>query len=316
MTRYSSQQTGTAVAIQQTMGKREWVLLFVLSVLWGGSFLFVGVAVRELPTLTIVLVRVGLAAVVLWSVITFERKVLPRQPSVWLAFLGMGLLNNVIPFGLIVWGQHAIGAGLASILNATTPMFTVLVAGFLLGDERLSGRKIIGVAPGFAGVVMMIGIDALSGLGRELLSQIAVLGAALSYACAGVFGRRFRAYGVDPVVTAAGQVSASCIILLPLTLWLETPFSLPLPSTTTLAALVALALLSTAVAYILYFHILAKAGATNVLLVTFLTPVSAILLGTLILGDHLTPVHLAGMVMIGLGLTVIDGRLTGRFLRQ
>ncbi|WP_319413019.1 DMT family transporter [uncultured Cohaesibacter sp.] len=315
MTRDTNQQSGATVAIQQTMGLTEWLLLIILSVLWGGSFFFVGLAVRELSTLTIVLVRVGLAALALWVFIALGQRALPRRPTIWLAFFAMGLLNNVIPFGLIVWGQHSIGAGLASILNATTPIFTVLVAGIALGDERLSGRKIVGIILGFVGVVMMIGFEALSGLGRELVAQIAILGAALSYACAGVFGRRFKAYGVDPVITAAGQVTASSLILAPLTLWLETPFSQAMPSMTTCLALLALALFSTALAYILYFHILAKAGATNVLLVTLLTPVSAILLGALILGDRLTVVHLSGMALIALGLGAIDGRLL-RLLRR
>jgi len=292
-----------------SMGSVEWAMLFLLSLLWGGSFFFVGVAVRDLPTLTIVALRVGLAALVLWGVIATLRLPLPRNPHVWVAFLGMGLLNNVIPFALIVWGQQTIASGLASILNATTPLFTVAVAGFLLSDERINGRKIAGIVAGFAGVVVMIGPEALSRLGTDLLAQIACLGAALSYAFAGVFGRRFKRLGVDPIVLAFGQVTGSTFVLAPLALAIERPWALPMPAPSTWAAILGLAVLSTAFAYILYFSILKRAGATNLLLVTFLIPVSAIALGVLALGEQLKGAEIFGMVLIGTGLIAIDGRV-------
>ncbi len=292
-----------------SMGSVEWAMLFLLSVLWGGSFFFVGVAVRDLPTLTIVVLRVGLAALVLWGIVAALRRPLPRNPNAWFAFIGMGVLNNVIPFGLIVWGQQTIASGLASILNATTPLFTVAVAGFLLSDERINGRKIAGIIAGFAGVVVMIGPGALSGLATDLLAQIACLGGALSYAFAGVFGRRFKRLGVDPIVVAAGQVTGATLVLAPFALFIERPWTLPIPAPSTWAAIVGLAVLSTALAYILYFLILQRAGATNLLLVTFLIPVSAIALGVLVLGEHLNGSEIAGMVLIGIGLVAIDGRM-------
>ena len=306
------QAQAQSAGINTMMGAREWGMLLLLSLLWGGSFFFVGVAVRDMPTLSIVFCRVGLAALALWLVIGVTGRAIPRAPSVWLAFVGMGLLNNVIPFGLIVWGQQSIASGLASILNAATPLFTVIVAGTLLADERMSAGKLIGVTIGLVGVAVMIGLDALQGLGGHLLAQLAILAAALSYAFAGVFGRRFKTLGVDPVVTAAGQVTASALMLLPVVFIVDAPLSMPMPSEGTIAALVALALLSTALAYILYFQILNSAGATNLLLVTFLIPVSAILLGALVLGERLAPVHFAGMALIGLGLAAIDGRLFRR----
>ncbi|MDT0683455.1 DMT family transporter [Roseicyclus sp. F158] len=292
-----------------SMGSVEWAMLILLSVLWGGSFFFVGVAVRDLPTLTIVVLRVGLAALVLWGVVAVLRRGVPNDPRVWIAFLGMGVLNNVIPFGLIVWSQQTIASGLASILNATTPLFTIAVAGVLLSDERINGRKIAGIAAGFTGVVVMLGPGALSGLGTDLLAQMACLGGALSYAFAGVFGRRFKRFGVDPIVVAAGQVTGSTLVLAPLALVIERPWSLPMPAPSTWAAIVGLAVLSTALAYILYFQILQRAGATNLLLVTFLIPVSAIALGVLVLGEHLNGLEIAGMVLIGAGLLAIDGRV-------
>lgn len=303
------QQIDASNAISRSMGASEWVMLLTLSVLWGGSFFFVEVAVTALPVLTIVVLRVGLAAAALWAVVALLGRPVPRTPSVWLAFLGMGLLNNAIPFGLIVWGQTVIASGLASILNATTPLFTVVIAGLLLADERMTPMKLGGVAVGFAGVVVMIGLDALSSLGIGIAAQVAVLGAALSYALAGVFGRRFRRMGVDPVVTAAGQVTGSTLLIAPLVLALEAPWTLVAPPPAVWASVAGLALLSTALAYILYFRILERAGATNLLLVTFLIPVSAILLGWLVLGERLAPAHVAGMALIGAGLALIDGRL-------
>ena len=291
------------------MGIKEWFMLIVLSVLWGGSFFFVEVAVSELPTLTIVLVRVALAAVALWLFIAVAGIALPKSSAVWGSFLIMGLLNNVLPFTLIVWGQSHIASGLASILNATTPLFAVLVAGALLRDERITKRKSIGVVIGFLGTVVMIGPSALGGIGVHVAAQLAVLAAALSYAFAGVYGRRFKARNVHPVVVAAGQVSASSLFLIPMVLVFDDPAGLGMPSTHTVMALVALALFSTAFAYVLYFKILASAGATNLLLVTFLIPVSAILLGTMVLGETLQIPHMIGMAIIMIGLVAIDGRL-------
>ncbi|WP_237402169.1 DMT family transporter [Rhodovulum sulfidophilum] len=295
-----------------TMGRAEWAMLLALSVLWGGSFLFVGIAVAELPTLTLVWLRVALAALVLWAAVAATGRRLPRAPRVWAAFLGMGLLNNVIPFSLIVAGQHSIASGLASILNATTPLFTVVVAGLLLADERPGRLQLAGVAAGLAGVAVMIGPDALAGLGTNALAQLAVLGGALSYACAAVFGRRFRHMGVDPLVTAAGQVGAATLLLSPAMLIADRPWTLPMPGAGTCAAVLGLAVLSTALAYLLYFRILARAGATSLSLVTFLIPVSAILLGGLVLDERLVPTDFAGMACIALGLAAVDGRLFRR----
>ncbi len=287
----------------------EWGLLISLSVLWGGSFFFNSVAVAELPTFTVVVARVVLAAVILHIVLRLVGQVMPTGRTVWLAFFGMGLLNNVVPFTLIVWGQSHIASGVASILNATTPLFTVLVAHVLTTDEKLTGGRLAGVALGFGGVAVMMGGAALAALGGDLVAQIACLVAAISYAFAGVFGRRFKAMGIAPMATAAGQVTASSVLLLPVMILVDQPWTLPMPSTAAVLAVIGLATLSTALAYILFFRLLASAGTTNLALVTFLVPVSAILLGVLLLGEVLAPKHLVGMVLIGLGLAAIDGRL-------
>lgn len=299
--------------ISLTMGVREWTLLLVLSLLWGGSFFFVGVAVQDLPPLTIVALRVSLAAVGLWCVVLILGLRPPRQWQVWLAFLSMGTINNVIPFSLIVWGQTQIASGLASILNATTPLFTVVVATCLLTDERATPLKVLGVVIGFLGVVVMIGLPA-SSEPTPWLPQLAILGAAMSYAFGGVYGRRFKVLGVHPILTAAGQVTASGLIMMPIALSLEGTQALGAASAQSWGAIFGLALFSTSLAYIIYFKLLESAGATNLLLVTLLVPGSAILLGILFLNESITVTQLAGLGLIALGLSAIDGRLWSRLV--
>ncbi len=307
------------MATQKQMDASEWGMLVALSLLWGGSFFFIGIAVKELPPVTIVTLRVSLAATALLIVCRIMGLHLPRQWAVWRAFFGMGLLNNIIPFCLIVWGQTHIASGLASILNATTPLFTVIVAHFLTADEKMTGNKLAGVLIGFAGVATMIGPAAFGGAISGLWGQIAILGAAISYSFAGIFGRRFKAMGVPPLMTATGQISSSTLMLIPAALLIDKPWTLAMPSLGTWGALIGIALLSTALAYLIFFRILATAGATNLALVTFLIPVSAILLGSLILGEQLEIKHFAGMAMIAAGLAAIDGRLPAKlrdFLRK
>ena len=288
------------------MRAREWSLLILLSILWGGSFFFAKVALAELGPFTVVFFRVGLAALALNVVASVVGQSLWRASTPWRELVVMGALNNALPFSLIFWGQTTITSGLASILNATTPLFTVLVAHALTPDERMTVRKLFGVLAGLAGVAILIGPD----LGGGIWGQIACLAAALSYAFAGVYGRRFQAMGVAPMQAAAGQVTASTTLILPIMLIVDRPWELAAPpSVVVWAALAGLALLSTALAYVLYFRILAAAGATNLLLVTFLIPVTAILLGAAVLGERLEGWHFAGMTLIGVGLAAIDGRI-------
>lgn len=302
----------TSSSSSRPMSPLEWGLLLTLSLLWGGSFFFAGIAVTALPPFTIVLLRVGLAALILLAILRLQGLRLPRDPTVWAAFFGMGLLNNVTPFCLIVWGQTEIASGLAAILNATTPLWTVIAAHLLTSEERMTGNRLAGVVIGLAGVALMIGPQALAGLGAQVAAEIAVLAAAISYALAAIFGRRFKALGVAPLVTATGQVSTATLMLAPVTFAIDRPWALAMPGLPVWAAILGLAALSTALAYILYFRILATAGATNLALVTFLIPISAILLGALVLGERLELKHFAGMAMIGLALAAIDGRLFRR----
>lgn len=292
-----------------TMTAKAWLLLIILSVLWGGSFFFIKLTLNDLQPLTVVLGRVVLAAIALTTFTYFQGHRMPTSPQVWREFLIMGALNNLIPFSLISWGQLHIDSSLAAILNATTPVFGVALAHFLTADERLTINRILGVICGFCGVAVLVGTEVLSGLQLRGIGQFAVLLAAFSYACAGIYGRRFRQ--LPATVAATGMVSGTAVMMLPLTLVLERPWTASL-NLISLGALLALGWLSTAIAYLLYFHILAIAGATNLLLVTFLIPMSAMLLGVLVLGERLEWNAFVGMVLISVGLAAIDGRLFNR----
>ncbi|MBX9945951.1 MAG: DMT family transporter [Reyranella sp.] len=295
------------------MALRVWIWLLSLSVLWGGSFFFAKVAIGELGPLTVVFARVAIAALALHVVLAMASRHLFRRDVPWPTFLAMGFLNNLIPFSLIFWAQTEIASGLAAILNATTPLFTLVVAHLLTRDERMDATKVAALLIGLAGVVVLIGPETAMGAGAGFWGQVACLAAALSYALAGVYGRRFKAMGIAPLEAAAGQVSAAAVLILPIMLLVDRPWELPgMPSAGVWAALAGLALLSTALAYVLYFRILAAAGATNLLLVTFLIPVTAILLGAGVLGERLEARQFAGMGLIGVGLAIIDGRIAAR----
>lgn len=281
-------------------------MLILLALVWGGSFFFVAVAVREWPPLAIVAARVGIAAAALNIFILLTGGGFPRGWKLWAAFLAMGVLNNVIPFTLIVWGQQWIAGGLAAILNATTPLFGVVIAHYLADNEKLTAARLFGVIAGFAGVVVMLGGAEIAWTG-SFAAQLAILGAACSYGFASVFGLVFRRWQVPSLHAASGQVTASSLLLLPIVFFAER--DLPAGSTEMWLALLGLGLFSTALAYLLYFRILALSGATNVLLVTFLAPISAIALGAAFLNEVLELRHFAGMACIGIGLAAIDGRL-------
>ena len=298
------------------MTLRDWALLFLLSILWGGSFFFAAVAVRELPPLTVVALRTGIAALVLIAVLRLRDEPLPFAKGAVAAFCVMGLLNNLLPFSLLFWAQTTIPSGLASILNATTPIFAIVVAHVLLADERLAMNKAVGILFGFLGVVVLLGGDVLKGADIATLGMLACLGAAVAYGFAGVYGRRFKAMALSATQVAFGQLAATTVMMLPIVALFDSPWELAPPSWPVVASVLALAIVSTALAYVIFFRILASAGAVNVALVTLLVPVSAILLGSLILDEELALRHYAGMALIGLGLLAIDGRLAGRLRRQ
>ena len=293
------------------MTAKNWMQLLVLSLLWGGSFFFVEVALESLPVLTIVWCRVALAAVFLAVACAASGTPFPRGIAVWSALLVMGFLNNVVPFTLFASAQGQISGSLAAILNATTPLFTVLVAHLATADERAGWGKGAGLLLGICGVAVMMAGGAGQG---GWFGPALCLMAALSYALAGVWGRRFRQMGLAPMATAFGQVTASSLMLAPVWLAVDAPWALQPPTLRAGLAVLGIATLSTALAYLIFFRLLASAGATNLSLVTFLIPVSATLLGVVFLGETLLPQHLAGFGLISLGLLAIDGRLFKRRL--
>lgn len=297
--------------MEQKMSALTWGLLALLGLIWGGSFFFARIAVVEVPPLTLVFLRLSIAAVALHIYIGGRSGIYPLLKSRWREFVVLGILNNALPHALIFFGQTRIGAGLASILNATTPIWTVLIANYLTSDEKLSSAKIIGCLTGLLGTVVLIGPSVTARGDLPLWALLLPVIAAVSYGFAATYSKRFK--GVAPPVIAAGQMTASSLVALPLSLVMDHPWALATPSTNAIAAILAIALLSTAFGYILYFRILAAAGATNASLVTLLVPPSAILLGFLFLGERLEMTEIAGMALIGAGLVILDGRIYHRF---
>jgi len=298
------------------MTGRDWAMLVLLSVLWGGSFFFAKVIVQQVPPFTLVFVRFAAAAGALWVYLTVSRTAVPASLSTWAAFVGMGALNNLIPVALISWAQITIPSGLASVLVATTPVFSIVVGHCVTTDDRMSVNKLVGIVLGIAGVAALVGTNNLHGSPGAILAMLACLTAALSYGCANVFGRRFSRIGIAPTVGAFGQLVATAVMVVPFAVVFDQPWRLPPPTFAVLASMLCLVLLSTALAYAIFFRLLASAGTTNVSLVTLLIPVSAILLGSLILGERLSTLQFAGVALIGLGLVAIDGRVWAAYRRM
>ena len=301
--------------IRTVMDKSDWAILLTLAVIWGGAFVFIGIAVRHVQPLTYVWLRLTIAAAAMWLflIVRGERLGLPRQ--VWGSILLLALLNNALPFTLFGWGQTHIASGLAAILNATTPIWGVIVAHLLTRDERLNPRKVAGVLLGFGGVAMMIGPTLLANIGTDALAQLACITASLSYALAAVWARRFRRLGLSPMSVTTGQLTAGAAMMLPLAILIDQPWTQSLPPLGAWGAIAALALLCTAFGYVLYFRLIDSAGATNALLVTLLVPPIAILVAAVFLGERLAPQDFAGLSLIALGLAAIDGRLLSAFLK-
>ena len=295
-------------AINRQMTPTEWGLLLGLALLWGASYFYNGVAVKALPPLSIVAFRIALGAALLLLVVKASGQGLPRSPAIWGAFFVMGFANNVVPFSLIAWAQTHVESGLAAILNATTPLFAVLIANVMTEDERITPQSIAGVVIGFIGVTIMVGPNALEGLTVDLLADLALLLASVFYAWSPIFARRFSRWGIPPMVAATCQMTAAAVMMVPLALVFDRPWSLPVPGLGVWAALIALAALSTTAAYIIYYRILATAGAVNLMLVTLLIPVVSIVLGASFLDERLSPNHFVGMAAIAMGLAAIDGR--------
>jgi drug/metabolite transporter (DMT)-like permease len=293
--------------IQKTISPRAWAELLILGLIWGGSFLSIHVALEEIGPLTAVAHRTGWAMLILWVYVALRRLPIPTDPRIWGAFVIMGLLNNVIPFSLMAWGQLHIETGLTSILNASTAIFGVIAAAIFFADERLTLRKFIGVSLGFFGVATAIGLSALTQFDIRSLGQLAVIGGTISYALAGVWARK-TLHGLTPQVAAAGMLTGSSLITLPAAWLVEGPITLHL-TTQTWLAIAYYAIIATAIAYLLYYRVLAMAGSGNLMLCTLLVAPVAIVLGAVVLGEALPLRAYTGFGLLALGLVILDGRL-------
>ncbi len=294
--------------IHTQMDRGDWAILASLALIWGGAFVFIGVAVSHVDPLTYVWLRLTIAAAAMWSFLAWRGQGLGLPREMWGAILLLALLNNALPFALFGWGQTHIASGLASILNATTPIWGVIIAHVFTGDERMTPRKVAGVALGFGGVAVMIGPSLFATIGANAVAQFACILASLSYALAAVWARRFKPLGLSPLSVTTGQLTAGAAMMLPAMLLVDQPWTKSLPPLEAWGAIVALALFCTAFGYVLYFRLIDSAGATNALLVTLLVPPIAILLGALLLGESLAPQDFLGLALIALGLAAIDGR--------
>src|SRR4051794_26521464 len=303
-----------AHVIRVQMNRADWLILGTLAVIWGGAFFFIGVAVRHVQPLTYVWLRLTIAAAAMWTYIYFRGEKLGLPRSAWGSILLLALLNNALPFALFGWGQTHIASGLASILNATTPIWGVVVAHFFTHDERMSPRKIAGVLLGFGGVAVMIGPSLLSSLRPNPLAPLACVTAGLLYALTAVRARRVRGRGISPLSVTTGQLTAGALIMFPVSMIVDRPWLHAAPTLSAWGAIAALALLCSAFAYVLYFRLIDSAGATNALLVTLLVPPVAILLGGMFLGEHLAPQDFIGLALIAFGLAAIDGRVLSLFV--
>ncbi len=310
-----SQAAYPKAMINIVMTRGDWALLLILAFIWGAAFFFIHVAVAHVAPLTYVWLRLTIAAAGLLAWMRWKGEKLSLPLPVWGMMLVLALLNNVLPFALFGWAQQHIASGLASILNATTPIWGVVVAHIATSDEKMTPAKLIGIVIGFAGVATMIGPDLLTS-DNSLLPQLACIAASLCYALAGVWARRFKPMGLKPLKVATAQLLVGALVMTPLSLTVSQPWLGGSPSLTALGAITALALVCTALGYVLYFRLIDSAGATNATLVTLLVPPIAILLGAIFLGELLTGGQFLGLGFIALGLAVIDGRLISAVRRK
>ena len=291
------------------MSTADWGIIMLLSLLWGGAFFLIELGLRGFPPNTLVFLRMALAVPPMLLALRFLELKLPTDQKSWRQLFALGAINAALPFILFFWGQTQIDSGLASVLNATTPLWGVVTAHFLTRDEKATPARIIGVLLGMAGIIVMVGTEALGGITGSVLAQIACLTATLCYAFAAIYGRTLSQSKMSPLVVATGQVITAAIIMLPVALIVDQPWTLPSPGWDAWAGAIGLAIPSTALAYFFYFRLIDTAGASNAMLVAFIMPVIAIILGVVALGETVESKEIAGAVLIAFGLLAIDGRL-------
>jgi drug/metabolite transporter (DMT)-like permease len=290
-----------------------WLMIGILAILWGGAFFLIEVGLRSYPPISLVFMRLALAVPPMWVAMRLMGERLPTSPRIWGLLTIVGALNCALPFALFFWGQQYLDSGYASILNATTPLWGVLTAHFLTSDEKATPSRIIGVLTGMAGIIVMIGPEAIKGLSNNLLAQIACIVSTIFYSFAAIYGRRLSQTALTPMAVATGQTMAAAVLMIPIVLLVDKPWAMATPRLDATLAGVTLALFSTALAYTLYFRLIDRAGASNAQLVAFLMPILAVILGIAFLGEHLNQGQIFGAVLIAFGLVIIDGRLLARF---
>ena len=290
-----------------------WLLIGILSILWGGAFFLIEVGLRSYPPITLVFMRLALAVPPMWIAMRLMGERLPTEPRIWGLLAIVGALNCALPFILFFWGQQYLDSGYASILNATTPLWGVITAHFLTSDEKANPARIIGVLVGMAGIVVMVGPEAMKGLSNNLLAQIACIVSTIFYSFAAIYGRRLSQSELTPMAVATGQTLVAALMMVPIVAVMDQPWAMPTPRLDSTLAGITLALLSTALAYTLYFRLIDRSGASNAQLVAFLMPILAVILGIAFLGKSLTGGQIAGAGLIAVGLAILDGRLVTRF---
>jgi len=281
---------------------KELALLLALSTLWGASYTFIKVGIETIPPVTLIAMRTLIAGVILVAIIRWRGLRLPKDIATWRRFTIQACLNSVVPFTLIAWAERTTGAGLATILNSTTPIFAFLLTVLITRHEAVTGRKLFGVAAGLLGICLVIGIQALGGLGRELLAQLAVVAASVCYGGAAIFGKHFK--GLDPMMPAAGSMLSGAAILIPVSLVVDRPWTLA-PSTASTLALLGLAILSTALAFAIYFRLLQTLGTVGTTAQSYLRVPIGVAIGALFLGETLTSTAWLGLACVIVGVAAM-----------
>jgi drug/metabolite transporter (DMT)-like permease len=300
----------TATAPRSGAGRfTELALLLLLATLWGGSYTFIKVGVETIPPVTLIAARTLLAGTILLGVLRWRGLRLPRDRATWRLFLVQACLNSVLPFTLIAWAERSVEAGLATILSSTSPIFVVLL-GVLAGTgERLSLLKLAGIASGLAGTLLIVGTEAMAGFGADLAAQLALVAASLCYGGAALFGRHFKA--LDPIMPAAGSLICGAALLIPLSLAVDRPWTLA-PSGASIQALLALSVASTALAFVIYFRLIARLGSVATTSVAYLRVPTGVLIGMVVLGESLAPTAWAGLILIVGGVLAMAMPARGR----
>ena len=280
----------------------ELALLGILATLWGASYTFIKVGVETIPPVTLIAARTLIAGFILLLVMRLRGIALPKDRRLWLSFLVQACLNSVVPFTLIAWGEKIVDAGLATILNSTSPIFTFLLMALLVRHEAVTARKLFGVVAGMTGICLIVGLEAFGGFGDALVAQLAIVAATICYAGAAIFGRRFRT--LDPSVPAAGSMLCGTAILIPASLAIDQPWQLA-PSTESLLALLALSVFSTALAFTIYFRLLHTLGSVGTTSQAYLRVPIGVAIGVLVLGETLASTAWLGLACVVLGVAAM-----------